>query len=343
MGKRKIALYVIIPVMDSTWEGLINLFFNQMFQELYKVGAKNRAKLPHPVVFILDEFPNLGKFPDYERFLATCRGYGIGVLTIVQNITQLQERYGREQAESILGNCGTKICLGNVNETTAKYFSQLMGKTTAKVETGSSSESKGKSSSSSSSSSYSYAARNLMNEDEILTMHKDDCIIIITGKHPIKAKKAYQYLLFPNVSTLHFQGAALLILLAVFAVAFIAFLFSVAVFHADIMFLYLLSPLACVSVIADDNEYLGVWWRELLSQIVTIIAKIFLFVVALSILINENITFLNFLLLMGCCILLIKSPSVLRSMWYSTGSGRGMMGAMGGTTKLVARRFLLKR
>lgn len=146
-----------------------------------------------------------------------------------------------------------------------------------------------------------------------------------------------------NFGTLHFQGAALLVLLAVFAVAFIAFLFSVAVFHADIMFLYLLSPLACVSVIADDNEYLGVWWRELLSQIVTIIAKIFLFVVALSILINENITFLNFLLLMGCCILLIKSPSVLRNMWYSSGSGRGMMGAMGGTSKLVARRFLLKR
>lgn len=60
--------------------------------------------------------------------MATCRGYGIGVLTIVQSITQLQEKYGREQAESILGNCGTKICLGNVNETTAKYFSGLMGK-----------------------------------------------------------------------------------------------------------------------------------------------------------------------------------------------------------------------
>ena len=158
------------------------------------------------------------------------------------------------------------------------------------------------------------------------------------------SKEKIETMLAPrNFEALHFQGAALLILLAVFALAFIAFLFSVAVFHADVMFLYLLSPLACVSVIADDNEYLGVWWRELLSQIVTILAKIFLFVIALSILINENLTFLNFLLLMGCCILLIKSPSVLRNMWYSSGSGRGMMGAMSGTTKLAARRFLLKR
>jgi len=159
----------------------------------------------------------------------------------------------------------------------------------------------------------------------------------------VSKEKIEEMLVPSNFAALHFQGAALLILLAVFALAFIAFLFSVAVFHADVMFLYLLSPLACVSVIADDNEYLGVWWRELLSQIVTILAKIFLFVIALSILINENLTFLNFLLLMGCCILLIKSPSVLRNMWYSSGSGRGMMGAMSGTTKLAARRFLLKR
>ncbi|MGM0878103.1 MAG: VirD4-like conjugal transfer protein, CD1115 family [Bacillota bacterium] len=200
VGKRKIALYVIIPVMDSTWEGLINLFFNQMFQELYKVGAQHGAKLPQPVVFILDEFPNLGKFPDYEKFLATCRGYGIGVCTIVQNITQLQEKYGREQAESILGNCGIKICLGNVNQTTAKYYSDLMGKTTAKMETGSTSKSKGQSSSSSSSNSFTYSARNLMNVDEILTMSIDESIVIITGKYPIKAKKAIQFELFPNVT-----------------------------------------------------------------------------------------------------------------------------------------------
>lgn len=56
-----------------------------------------------------------------------------------------------------------------------------------------------------------------------------------------------------NFDTLHFQGAALLILLAVFAVAFMAFLFSVAVFHADIMFLYLLSPLGLGVFFMSNN------------------------------------------------------------------------------------------
>ncbi|MDQ7860988.1 hypothetical protein RCO48_08120 [Peribacillus frigoritolerans] len=96
------------------------------------------------------------------------------------------------------------------------------------------------------------------------------------GKEVRLVRKKIENMLAPNnFEALHFQGAALLILLAVFAIAFIAFLFSVAIFHADVMFLYLLSPLACVSVIADDNEYLGVWWRELLSLIVTILSKIF--------------------------------------------------------------------
>lgn len=201
VGKKKIALYVIIPVMDDTWEGLINLFFSQMFQELYIVGAENNAKLPQPVIFLLDEFPNLGRFDNYEKFLATCRGYGIACCTILQNITQMQEKYGKEQAESILGNCGVKICLGNVNDTTAKYFAELMGKTTVQVETGSSSVSKGnKSDSSSSSHNTAYAGRNLMNSDEILTMDKDNSICLITGKHPVVLKKAKQFELFPGIT-----------------------------------------------------------------------------------------------------------------------------------------------
>ncbi|KIL45167.1 VirD4-like conjugal transfer protein, CD1115 family [Jeotgalibacillus soli] len=202
VGMRKICLYVIIPVMDSTWEGLINLFFNQMFRELYRIGSKHHAKLPQPVVFILDEFPNLGKFDDYEKFLATCRGYGIGVSTILQNITQLQAIYGREKAESILGNCAIKICLGNVNETTAKYFMELMGKATVKVETESSSHSRGQRDSSSSSESYSYTGRDLKNLDEILTMSTEESIVVIAGKHPVIAKKTKQFEIFPNAAEL---------------------------------------------------------------------------------------------------------------------------------------------
>ncbi|WP_110925965.1 VirD4-like conjugal transfer protein, CD1115 family [Bacillus massiliglaciei] len=202
IGTRKVALYVLIPTMDSTWEGLINLFFTQMFQELYILGDKNGAKLPVPTVFLLDEFPNLGKFNNYEEFLATCRGYRIACCTILQNNTQLMDKYGKDKAESILGNCAVKICLGNVNDTTAAYFSNLMGKATVKVETGGKSISRGGpggTGNSSSSSNFSYSQRSLMNADEILTMPEKDSLILIAGKYPIKAKKAIQFELYPGL------------------------------------------------------------------------------------------------------------------------------------------------
>lgn len=200
IGKRKIALYVLIPTMDKTWEGLINLFFTQMFQELYLLGDQHGAKLPVPVCFILDEFPNLGKFDSYEEFLATCRGYRISVCTIFQNYTQMLDKYGKDTAESILGNCAIKICLGNINNTTAQYFSEMMGKTTVKAETDSTTISRGNHGSSSSSQNYSYMGRSLMNPDEISAMDKEESIVLISGMRPIKCKKAMQFILFPGLS-----------------------------------------------------------------------------------------------------------------------------------------------
>lgn len=202
IGNTKIVLYVIIPVMDDTYESFINLFFSQLFDELYKLASDYGAKLPVPVDFILDEFVNLGKFPKYEEFLATCRGYGIGVTTICQTLTQLQALYGKEKAESILGNHAVKICLNAANDVTAKYFSDLLGKSTVKVETGSESTSRSKETSTSKSDSYSYTSRSLMTPDEIIRMPDTQSLLIFANQRPIQATKAFQFKLFPGADHL---------------------------------------------------------------------------------------------------------------------------------------------
>ena len=212
IADKKVVLYVIIPVMDNTYESFINLFFSQLFDELYKSAANNHAHLKNEVDFILDEFVNLGKFPKYEEFLATCRGYGIGVTTICQTLTQLQALYGKDKAESILGNHAVKICLNAANDVTAKYFSDLLGKSTVKVETGSESTSHSKEESHSKSDSYSYTSRSLMTPDEIMRMPEDQSLLIFSNARPVKATKAFQFKLFPgadhlvNLSQNEYQG-----------------------------------------------------------------------------------------------------------------------------------------
>lgn len=195
IGTRKIALYVIIPEMDDTFEGLVNIFFTQMFSELYKVGKANGTVLPQPVQFILDEFANLGKFSSgFERFLSTCRGYGIGVSVIIQAISQLYDLYGKDRTNSILGVCAVQICLGEIDEPCAEFFSKKLDEATVKDQTGSTSKSKGaKNESSSSSDSYNYHGRKLIRPGEIMTMPKHQSLIIIKGMHPFKARKAMYF------------------------------------------------------------------------------------------------------------------------------------------------------
>ncbi|WP_341765480.1 VirD4-like conjugal transfer protein, CD1115 family [Enterococcus durans] len=201
IGKKKTMLYVIIPVMDTSWEGLTNIFFSQLFDQLYELASNHHSKLPVPVNFILDEFVNLGKFTNYEEFLATCRGYGIGVSTIIQTLTQLQDKYNKEKAESILGNCSIQICMNAANNTTAKYFSDLLGKATVKVATSNKSASKNskqEGSSTSHSDNESYTARDLMTAGEVKSMADDTELIIFANRPPMKVKKAYQFELFPK-------------------------------------------------------------------------------------------------------------------------------------------------
>lgn len=201
IGRKKTIVYVMLPVLGNTVQSLSSLFFTQLFQQLYRLGDDNEAKLPYPVSFLLDEFPNIGIIPDYEETLATCRGYGISISTIVQNITQLTDKYGKEKASSILGNHAVLLCLGNVETETAEYIKKELGNTTVEFETSGQSSSSGKDSSSKSSNkNVSYTSRPLMNTDEITTLSKSKAILITKNAHPIIIDKIAYFKLFPNLT-----------------------------------------------------------------------------------------------------------------------------------------------
>ena len=120
-------------------------------------------------------------------------------------------------------------------------------------------------------------------------------------------------------------------------VAVVSFFFKMCIYHADLILLQLLSVWAAISMCADDNNYMGVWWREVLSQITTILVQTLLMAGVTTILVNK-FEWYNFMLLIGFCCLLIKGPSVLRSMWYATGTSKTAMSA----GKLATRKLMLK-
>lgn len=204
LGKKKIILYIIMPIADNEFRPLISSFFTQMFSELYRLADLNFGELPNNVLLLLDEFANIGKINNFYERLATTRSLGIEVTIVLQDTSQLQRVYGDKVAKEIVNNCDTRILLKANELETAKYFSQLAGKTTIKITNKSSSNG---SKSSSKSESVSYTGRDLITPDEVSRLKKKEMLVFIAGQYPLKVEKpwykkikAYKHLLSNEVS-----------------------------------------------------------------------------------------------------------------------------------------------
>lgn len=133
-GREKCAYFCITSDQDSTYDVLATLFTSFLSIKLVRYADQTEERrLPVPVQFILDEFPNLGVVPDFKKKLATARSRGIGMSILFQNIPQLQNRYPDNQWEEILGGCDFSIFLGCNDITTASYYSGRTGEITVSV------------------------------------------------------------------------------------------------------------------------------------------------------------------------------------------------------------------
>lgn len=134
-GQEKSAYYVITSDQSGTFDFLASLFFSFLFIKLvdYADGLMD-GRLPVPVYFIMDEFPNIGAIPDFEKKISTVRSRDISISIIFQNLAQMQNRYPHGVWEGILGNCDTHLFLGCTDQTTAKYILTRTGEVTVVVD-----------------------------------------------------------------------------------------------------------------------------------------------------------------------------------------------------------------
>jgi type IV secretion system protein VirD4 len=78
-----------------------------------------------PVLFILDEFPQLGTFNLIKDNVAFLRGYGVRFWFICQSLSQLEDSYGKNGKLNIIENCSVSLFF-NVKDDTAKYVSEKL-------------------------------------------------------------------------------------------------------------------------------------------------------------------------------------------------------------------------
>lgn len=130
VGDEYTALFIVIPSSDTTYNFLAAMMYTQLFDTLYDRAINlYKGRLPVHVRFMLDEFANVGKIPEFEKILATCRKFEISAQVILQNISQLKRLYEKSW-EELPGNCDTMIYLGGKDQFTNEYLSKELGKET---------------------------------------------------------------------------------------------------------------------------------------------------------------------------------------------------------------------
>jgi type IV secretion system protein VirD4 len=125
-GGSPLSLYLVVPPSDlSRTKPLIRLILNQIGRRLTEdLPEKHRRKL----LFMLDEFPALGRLDFFESALAFMAGYGVRAYLIAQSLNQIEKAYGPNN--SILDNCHVRIAFATNDERTAKRVSDALGTTT---------------------------------------------------------------------------------------------------------------------------------------------------------------------------------------------------------------------
>ena len=191
IGNKKTAVYVISSDTHTAYDFLLTIFFSQMIQQLYNYADDNGGALKVPTYFILDEFANIGKIPDFDKKISTSRSRKISFSVILQNLDQLEAVYEKSY-ETIIGNCDTHVFLGSNSYKTVEYFSKALGEKTIERDSISINRDR-KYFKTGQSTSDQVMARALMTPDELRRMDNDLCIIFEKGIKPVKANKYYYF------------------------------------------------------------------------------------------------------------------------------------------------------
>ena len=171
---------------DSTYDFLFALLMWQAMDVLCDVALeRSRGSLPRPVHFMLDEFANIGKIPDFERKIAVIRSRNISASLMVQSVSQLADNYGEHGADTIQDCCDTTLFLGGKSEKTTKAISESVGKQT--VAGVSVNDTRGYNYSTT--HNYTVLERDLIQASEVGRLPADEAIVLVSGTYPFKDKK----------------------------------------------------------------------------------------------------------------------------------------------------------
>ena len=131
IGKEKTAVFLITPDEKTSYHKLVSLFVKQSYEYIIYTAMKNRGgKVTRRINYVLDEFSSLPAIPDMSAMISAARSRDIRFLLVAQSKHQLIQRYGEDEAQTIIANATNMIFLTSRELPLLKDISELCGEST---------------------------------------------------------------------------------------------------------------------------------------------------------------------------------------------------------------------
>ena len=191
-GKRPLSLFLVVPPSDlSRTKPLIRLILNQVGRRLTEHLDVDVSSSRSQVLFLLDEFPALGRLDFFESALAYMAGYGLKAFLIAQSLNQIEKAYGPSNA--ILDNCHVRVAFATNDERTAKRISDALGTKTEQRAMKNYAGHRLAPWLSHKMVSRQETARQLLTPGEVMQLPSSEELVLVAGCPPIRAKKLRYY------------------------------------------------------------------------------------------------------------------------------------------------------
>lgn len=175
--ERPVALFMIIPDYDQTFNIIASLFIKQVYTLLARIASNVKGNQCHrEVVFLVDEFGNMPAIEGMANILTVCLGRNIRFNLIIQAYSQIESLYGGDW-KTIDGNCNNTIYLLTSDLDTAKRISETLGPKTTQSKSRS-----GKTIDFDKSKTIGIEARSLLDANELMRLKEGESVVIRTIK-----------------------------------------------------------------------------------------------------------------------------------------------------------------
>lgn len=127
LATKKSILFVSTSAVNPALNCYVNLFYSQMFKELFEYAESlPDGKLPVPVSVLCDDFAVGSRILNFPEYISIFREKQISVTLLIQSESQLESMYGPTDSITIINNCDSYIFMGCTDLRTARNVSERL-------------------------------------------------------------------------------------------------------------------------------------------------------------------------------------------------------------------------